>query len=181
MSFCKFSQSYQAKNQTLIDNMFITDFLPKAPDLCVKAYLLGLYKCSSANDNENTLDYFAKTLNVDAEDVVSLFKYWEDLGLVQVLSTEPIEVRFLPINSSMVSVKKYQVDKYSDFNIQAQELIGQRLIMPNDYADFYNLIENHHMQEKALLAIIKYCVDNTIFRNITEFRKFLNREVYKEE
>ena len=159
MSFCKFSSSYQTKNQTLIDNVFITDFLPKAPDLCVKAYLLGLHKCNIADDMDNNLEYFAKTLNVSEEDVVSLFRYWEDMGIVQVLSTYPIEVRFLPINLTSVGVKKFKVDKYANFNIQAQELIGQRLIMPNDYADFYNLIENCHIEESAMLAIIKYCVE----------------------
>lgn len=163
MAFCKFSPSYQSKNQTLIDNVFITDFLPKAPDLCVKAYLLGLHKCNLADEHDNNLEYFSKTLNVCEEDVISLFKYWEDMGLVQVLSTNPIEVRYLPINASAVSVKKFKVDKYADFNIQAQELIGERMIMPNDYAEFYNLIEKHHIQENALLAIIKYCVENKGF------------------
>ena len=75
MAFCKFSPSYQTKNQTLIDNVFITDFLPKAPDLCVKAYILGLHKCNNADENENSLEFFAKTLNVCEEDVFSLFKY----------------------------------------------------------------------------------------------------------
>ena len=55
MAFCKFSPSYQTKNQTVIDNVFITDFLPKAPDLCVKAYLLGLQKCNSADDSTNNI------------------------------------------------------------------------------------------------------------------------------
>ena len=163
MAFCKFSSSYQTKNQTLIDNMFITDFLPKAPDLCVKAYLLGLHKCNNSDDSDNNLEYFSKTLNVCEDDVVSLFKYWEDMGLVQVLSTNPIEVRYMPINASMGSVRKFKVDKYTNFNIQAQELIGERMIMPNDYAEFYNLIEKHHIQENAMLAIIKYCVENKGF------------------
>lgn len=163
MSFCKFSPSYQTKNQTVVDNVFITDFLPKAPDLCVKAYLLGLSKCGSADEIDNTLEFFSKTLNVCEEDVVSLFKYWEDQGLVQVLSTSPIEVRYLPINSSYGNLKKYKVDKYTDFNIQSQELLGKRMIMPNEYVEFYNLIENHHIAENALLAIIKYCVDNKGF------------------
>ena len=64
MAFCKFSSSYQSKNQTLIDNVFITDFLPKAPELCVKAYLLGLHKCNLADEHDNNLEYFSKTLNV---------------------------------------------------------------------------------------------------------------------
>ena len=133
----------------MVDNLFITDFLPKAPDLCVKAYLLGLCKCGQADDSENTMEFFARTLNVCEEDVVSLFKYWEDVGLVQVLSTTPIEVRYLPINTSLGNVKKFKIDKYTDFNIQAQELMGKRMIMPNEFAEFYNLIENKHMQEAA--------------------------------
>ena len=163
MTFCKFSPSYNAKNQTVVDNVFITEFLPKAPDLCVKAYLLGLHKCGVADDATNTLDYFSKTLNICEEDVESIFKYWEDMGLVQVISTNPIEVRYLPINASTGSVKKYQVDKYSDFNIQAQELLGKRMIMPNEYVEFYDLIENKHVEQAALLRIIKYCVDNKGF------------------
>jgi DnaD/phage-associated family protein len=163
MAFCKFSPSFQAKNQTVIDNVFITDFLPKAPDLCVKAYLLGLQKCSSSDDSTNNMEYFTKTLNICEEDVVSLFKYWEAEGLVQVLSTNPIEVRYLQIHSSMTTVKKFKIDKYADFNIQIQELLGNRMIMPNEYAEFYNLIENHYFAEKALIAITKFCVENKGF------------------
>lgn len=163
MSFCKFSPSFQSKNQTVIDNVFITEFLPKAPDLCVKAYILGLHKCGLADDNTNSLEYFSKILNICEDDVISIFKYWEDMGLVQVLSTNPIEVRYLPLNSTMGNVKKFQVDKYTDFNIQAQELIGKRMIMPNEYVEFYNLIENKHIEQSALLRIIKYCVENKGF------------------
>lgn len=163
MSFCKFSPSFQSKNQTVVDNIFITEFLPKAPDMCVKAYLLGLHKCGQADDNTNTLDYFSKTLNICEEDVESIFRYWEDLGLVQVLSTSPIEVRYLPLNATLGSVKKFQIDKYADFNIQAQELLGKRMIMPNEYVEFYNLIENKHIEQAALLRIIKYCVENKGF------------------
>ena len=159
MSFCKFSPSYQTSNKTVVDNAFINNFLPKAPDLCVKAYLLGLSKCQNADNETNSLSFFAETLKVCEEDVVSLFKYWEDQGLVQVLSTDPIEVRYLPISSASGSVKKLKVDKYTDFNIQAQELLSGRMIMPNEYAELYNLIEKHHIAENALLAIIKYCVE----------------------
>ena len=121
MSFCKFSPGYVASNKTLVDNTFINEYLPKAPDLCVKAYLLGLSKCSNAEDMDNSLEFFARTLKVCEEDIVSLFKYWEEVGIVKVLSTDPVEVRFLSIVSNAGSVKKYKIDKYADFNIQLQE------------------------------------------------------------
>lgn len=159
MSFCKFSPSYQGENKIVIDNLFIKDFLPTAPDLCVKAYILGLSLCSNADDVDNSLEYFAKVLKVCEDDVVSLFKYWEEQGIVQVLSTDPVEVRYLPIVAKVSSVRKYVVDKYRDFNIQVQEILNGRMIMPNEFMEFYNLIEKRHMQESALIAIIKYCVD----------------------
>ena len=158
MSFCKFSPSFTTKAQTMVDNAFILDYLPKAPDLCVKAYLLGLLKCNSGDSEDNTIEFFSKTLKVCADDVISLFKYWEEEGLVQVLSTDPVEVRYLPIQTS-ASIKKFKVDKYNDFNIQVQELFGKRMIMPNEFAEFYFLIETKHMEERALLQIIKYCVE----------------------
>ncbi len=159
MSFCKFSPSYQTSNKTIVDNTFINEFLPKAPDMCVKIYLLGLSKCSSPDDNENSLSYFAETLKICEDDVISLFKYWEDLGLVQVLSTNPIEIRYLPINSNTASIKKYKVDKYTDFNIQVQELFDKRMVMPNEFTEFYDLMERKHMEQSALLELIRYCVN----------------------
>ena len=159
MSFCKFSPSYQTSNKTIVDNTFINEFLPKAPDMCVKIYLLGLSKCSSPDDSENSLSYFAETLKICEDDVISLFKYWEDLGLVQVLSTNPIEIRYLPINSNTASIKKYKVDKYTDFNIQVQELFDKRMVMPNEFTEFYDLMERKHMEQSALLELIRYCVN----------------------
>ncbi len=159
MSFCKFSPSYQTSNKTIVDNTFINEFLPKAPDMCVKIYLLGLSKCSSPDDSENSLSYFAETLKICEDDVISLFKYWEDLGLVQVLSTNPVEIRYLPINSNTASIKKYKVNKYTDFNIQVQELFDKRMVMPNEFTEFYDLMERKHMGQDALLELIKYCVN----------------------
>ena len=163
MSFCKFSPGYVANNKTIIDNIFIDEYLPKAPDLCVKAYLLGLSKCSNADENDNSLEFFASTLKVCEEDIISLFKYWEEMGLVKVLSTNPVEVRYLPILSNAGSVKKYKVDKYADFNIQLQESFAERMLTPNEMTEFYDLIERKHIEQAALIAIVKYCIDSKGF------------------
>ena len=162
MAFCKYSPSFNLSNKVVIDSAFITDFLPKAPDLAVKVYLMGLNKCGN-DDADNTIEYFSNTLKVCEDDIISLFKYWEDMGLVQVLSTNPVEVRYLPVSTASGGVKKYVVDKYADFNIQIQELFGTRMVMPNEFAEFYNLIEKRHIAENALIAITKYCIDSKGF------------------
>lgn len=162
MAFCKFSPSFNLNNKVIVDSAFITDFLPKAPDLAVKVYLMGLNKCS-ADDENNTLEYFATILKVSEDDIVALFRYWEDMGLVQVLSTNPVEVRYLPVSSHSGNVKKFQVDKYTDFNIQMQEIFNKRMVMPNEFSEFYYLIEKRHFEQNALLTLAKYCVDNKGF------------------
>lgn len=159
MSFCKFSPSFTSSNKTAIDNVFIEEFLPKAPDLCVKVYIMGLNKCQNADDSENTLKYFADKLKICEDDVVSIFHYWQDEGLVQVLSTDPVEVRYLPVTKLSANVRKYNVDKYADFNIQVQELFPNRMLMPNEFTEFYYLLENKHIEQSALIEIIKYCVN----------------------
>ena len=162
MSFCKFSPSYQTSNKTVLDNVFISEYLPSAPDLCVKAYILGLYKCTFDQDEDNTLEYFCKALNLEEGDVISLFKYWEEKGLVQVLSTDPIEVRYLPVISNGQAIKKFKTDKYTDFNIQLQEMFPNHTITINEFSEYYHLIEQKHIEQSALLEIVKYCISNRI-------------------
>ena len=159
MSFCKFSSSYVLENKTVVDNIFINDFLPYAPDDCVKVYLFGLSRCSNASATDNNITNFANVLNMTIEDVEKAFLYWQEQGLVQVLSTKPIEVRYLPINSNLGNVKKYKVDKYTDFNLQIQEVLSERLITPTEYAEYYDIIDNCHIEPEALVMIAKFCVD----------------------
>lgn len=159
MSFCKFSSSYIIQDKTVVDNIFINDFLPTAPDGAVKVYLMGLSKCANATAPDNNIQNFANVLNMSVEDVEQAFLYWQEQGLVQVLSTKPVEVRYMPLNANLGNVKKYKVNKYTDFNLQIQEILAGRMITPTEYAEYYNVIENSHLEPEALLMIAKYCVD----------------------
>ena len=80
-----------------------------------------------------------KTLNLAIELINSEGEH--NMGLVQVLSTDPVEVRYLPISSNAGAVKKFKIDKYTDFNIQIQEIFASRMVMPNEFTEFYYLIE----------------------------------------
>lgn len=156
MAFCEFSSEIISSITTQIDNLFLSDFLPNANGDYVKVYLYGLYKCQSGKDND--LDSFARSLDMDKEDVISIFYYWQELGLVNVINVEPIMVRYLPVKNAIYKMKKYNVDKYTAFNISAQELIGSKMLTPRELEEFYYLIENLHIEKEALLKIIDYCV-----------------------
>lgn len=160
MAFCKFSTEYIANNKTEIDNIFINEYLPDAPENCVKVYLYGLYLCSSGEIVDNALDKFSRHLGLDEDEVITCFMYWQEQGLVQVLSTYPIEVRFTPLKNIGAGIKLYKTDKYDTFNRQAQELFeNKREISKSEYNEYYDFMERYHMEQEALLMIIKYCID----------------------
>ena len=134
MSFCRFSTELVANNKTQIDNIFIDNFLPSAPDLCVKVYLYGLYLATNDIEIDNTFEAFAKKLNISELDLESAFRYWEEQGLVQVLSTYPIQVLYKPLKDVFNGIRLYKPEKYEKFNSQAQELFkGMREITNTEY------------------------------------------------
>jgi len=104
MAFCKYSTEYVASSKTEVDNIFINDYLPYAQAEFVKVYLYGLYKCNDASSFDNTLENFARHLNMSEEDVIGAFEYWQEQGLVQVMNTHPIQVRFIPLKNVFNSI-----------------------------------------------------------------------------
>ncbi len=183
MAFCKLSVEAVASNTVSVDNIFINNYLPYAPDECVKVYLYGLYKCQDASSLDNTLENFANELNMKEEDVETCFYYWQEQGLVQILEVIPFEVRYLPITNVLTHTKKYNVKKYGTFNTQAQEILSGRMITPKEYEEYYYIIDELHMEKEALLMIIKYCVDTKKSENInyayitTVAKDFVNKGI----
>ncbi len=159
MCLCKYSSSYIINDKTVVDNIFINNFVPDAPDLCVKVYLMGLSKCANSVAPDNNITNFANVLNVSEQEVVDAFKYWQEQGVVQIINTSPIEVRFMPLNATLGNIKKFKIGKYTDFNIQVQEILSKRMITPTEFSEYYNVIEANHMEPEAMLMIIKYCAD----------------------
>lgn len=175
MAFCKYSIDMLANNSTAVDNIFINNYLPYADSNFVKVYLYGLYKCQDSNSRDNTIENFANELNLSQEDIEKAFEYWQEQGLVQILNVIPFEVRYLPISDVLNNTKKYNSKKYESFNAQAQEILCGRMITPNEYREYYDIIERFHVEKEALLMIINYCVnikgDNVGYAYITTIAK----------
>ncbi len=158
MSFCTFSSEVIKEDFVRLDNTFITSFMTDCQPDCLRAYLWGLYKCNHPDAVDNTLEGFARALNLSNEDVISCYKYWEQLNLVQVLNTDPVQIRYLPIKGASAHLKKYNKDKYKKFNSALQELLQGRMITPSEYNEFYYTMESMHIDRDAMLKIVEYCI-----------------------
>lgn len=157
MALCSFSSKLVMDNYTVIDNTFINEFLPGASGDDVKVYLYGLILCSSSHDEDNNLDTISKVLSLSTDRIEKAFSYWEEMGLVQIVSANPFEVRYLPPRANSGSLKIRDKLKYADFNKQLQAIITGRMITPNEYNEYYRIMESYHFEPEAMLLIIKYC------------------------
>ena len=157
MAFCKISSEVKHNNFTLVDNAFFNDYLLPAPAECVKVYMWGLYLANNS-EADNSLDRMSADLNISMEDIINVYLYWQELGLVQLVQLGEPQVIYKPVRTAIGNLKKFKVGKYNDFNILIQELFPTRTISSNEFTEYYTVIESFHMDMDALLEVAKYAI-----------------------
>ena len=184
MAFCSFSKDIQNTNKTIIDNLFIANYLPTAPENAVKVYIYGLYLCQ--NPNEITVSTMAEELGLTISEVKDYFKYWEEYGLVSILTSEPFSISYFPINESHNQYKRFKPEKYEDFTKAMQAVITDRMLSISELQEYFQLMENSTLRPEALIMIAQYCVTlkgtNITYKYITAVAKdFISRGVTTSE
>lgn len=156
---CSFAKEYSLSAFTDVENEFITAYMPYAKDSALKVYLYGLYLCAHP-EQDKSLSEIAETLSVSEEEVIGSFRFWEEFGILSVLSENPLNVSYLSVKSVYRSKpRKYKAEKYSDFTKAVQTIITERMISTGEYTEYFNLMETFGIKPEAMLMIVKYCVD----------------------
>lgn len=160
MGFCEFSNEKIIKNNIELSNFFITDYMQNASELQLKLYLYGLYLCQNPNIPENGITAFCDKFSLnDKNDVLAIFSYWEELGLVKIINIgNEYVLKYLPINKYGKIEKDVKNGKYTKFCSNVQEFITGRQLLPNEYYEYIDFLDYSHMEQNALLAIVNYAV-----------------------
>ncbi|MGI5908719.1 MAG: DnaD domain protein [Christensenellales bacterium] len=162
MAFCKLSDSAILYDVTPLENLFIQEFLTKAPGDFVKVYVYGLYQCLHPGAAEPTSEAFALALGLETETVYNAFSYWARDGLVRIVSQDPFTVEFYNVKNRLYQ-NNYETPpelaRYSDFNISLQSVLGGRLLHTQDLQKIYDWIEVLGMEPEAVLHMVSYCVE----------------------
>ncbi len=156
--FAKLSKEITSDVRIQIDNAFFVDFMPYAPESYVKVYLYGLSLAYTGVDGENTDAEIARALGIDVSVVNEAFSYWQNCGVINVLSTTPVSVEYLPVSKHTLALRKFSKTKYKDFNDQLHAMFPSRNILPNEYNEYYSIMEAMHIEPTAMLAIIAYSI-----------------------
>ena len=156
---CSYSKALSSAGFTDVENAFISEYLPVSSGDAVKVYLYGLLLCNNSKA-DCSLEEMASNLNMSSEQVMDCFYYWEEFGLVSVISREPFSVQYEPIRSSYsAKPKKIKAEKYTEFSKGLQALLPSRMISTSEYTEYFNIMETYSIKPEAMLMIVKYCVD----------------------
>ena len=114
-----FSPEAQKREQTPVDNLFFSEYMPDADGEAVKVYLYGLMQCRFPSMGDVAL---SEALNLPEGAVRAAFVYWQSKGLVRILKDEPLEVEYLTVEQPAVTTAVPM--KYQAFVRALNELIA---------------------------------------------------------
>lgn len=159
MSFCSFSKEYTENDYTLIENRFLTKYMPEADGFFVKVYLYGLFLCQSTA-SDFSLASLAEVLKTSEDKIRDAFCFWENYDLVEIVSKEPFSVSYLPVRSATGRPTRINYARYADFN---KELLRKMSKIGKDvgYAQsvkYMQFLDENEIQPQALLLIAEYCI-----------------------
>lgn len=152
----KLSSEASLDGAITVENKFIVEYLPYADGDYVKVYLYGLSLASRKNDGDDSVERLARRLDLDITAVNAAIDYWSELGLMSRLGDD---ICYFSPRLARAKIKKYDVDKYTEFNRQAQLYIAARQISPNEFNEYYSLMEKLNLEWQAMVLIVKYCVN----------------------
>ncbi len=160
MAFCTFSKDNTENRYTVVENKFLTKYMPEADGFAVKVYLYGLYLCS-LTDSDFTLASMAEVLKSTEEEIRNAFSLWQEYDLVEILSEEPFAVQYLSVHSTVGKPKKVRYERYAEFNKELQrkmQKVGKFISHP-DYVKYMRFLEENAMQPQAFLLVAEYCIN----------------------
>ena len=145
MPFCSFAEGAGIYDATPIENVFLLEYLPTAPEGFLRVYLYARMLSLHPELGEG-LEDVARALNMDQDAVLNAMAYWERQGLARRLSDRPPAYAMLPMRFTAEAADPMEGDyyEYRDFNASLQSLFGPDcLLHPKQYEmanDWLNLL-----------------------------------------
>ena len=138
---------------TPVQNLFIMEYMPKAPEGFVRVYLYGLM-LSSCRGFE-TLD-LPGGLNITEEEALEAFLYWQEMGLVRIVETEPLNVEYRITSAAPF---KGTGRRYGSLIAALSKVCRPRVFSPQELTKIYDWIEIFGMDEATAVMLIRRCMD----------------------
>lgn len=146
-----FKKKTEKPEETRVDNAFIRNMMPHAPELAVKAYLFGLMLAETGDEETD----IAVALGASEDDIRAAFLYLEAEGLIETVSGEDGLVVF----GKPGAAASRAGGKYSALVADMQSVLGTRVLSGSELSKIYDWIDVFGFEKDAALEIVRHCID----------------------
>ena len=161
MAFCAFDDSAALFDSTPVENMFITEYMLRAPGDFVKVYLYALMLCYHPTPRMS-LSAMAKDLDMAEEDVERAFKYWARDGLVRQVGDNPVSFTLANLKQLTLTRAENPGDKlYNEKFIEEAERILKRTLFPEEMNLINDWIQVFELPEEVVLMLLQIEMENS--------------------
>ena len=156
MAFCSFAEGAAMFDVTPIENMFLVEYLPIAPNDYLRVYLYARM-LSLHPELGGSLEDVAKALRLDEEAVANAFVYWEREGLVVRLTDKPPTYALRPMRSEHApTAMEREYYEFREYNSDLQDLFGPDLMHPQEFSTAHDWISTLGFAQDAALRMVEY-------------------------
>ena len=176
MSTFSFAEGAAMFDSTPIENLFLLEYLPIAPQVYLRVYLyarmLALHPELGGDARE-----LARALRIDEDAVYEAFAYWEQQGLARRVSDRPPTYELIPPRSEgMMPASPMERDYYAyrDFNASLQAMFGAKLIEGHEYRVANDWLNVLGYDQAAALRLVDYGIATSRVKNpspVSVFRR----------
>lgn len=143
-------------NKTAVENIFIRDLMPAAPENAVKAYLYGLMQLSQ--DEENAVD-LGTALGLTDDEVLDCFRYWQRQGIVKLVEGETLNVQYLNVSEALKGKSgTAYTGGYAELVSKLRLVLGTRNFSGNELQKVYDWISCFKFEDDAAVEIVRRCI-----------------------
>lgn len=156
MAFCSFEEGAALFDCTPVENMFISEYMLRAPGDFVKVYLYALMLCYH-DAQRMSLSSMARDLDMTEEEVERAFKYWARDGLVRQTGDNP--VRFILRNVKQLALSRAENPAEQLYNRKFTEEIRRTLegfpVTDADYQTIFDWVDVLELPEEVVLMLLQ--------------------------
>ena len=156
MAFCAFDENAAGFDVTPVENMFITEYMLRAPGDHVKVYLYGLMLCYH-NQERMSLTSMARDLDMTEEDVEHAFRYWARNGLVRQVGDNPIRYAYANIKQLTLTRAQDPSERLynRNFTEEVRRILGDKLAERADYQKIFDWVDVLELSEEVVLMLLQ--------------------------
>ena len=156
MAYCAFDEGAAIFEATPVDNMFITEYMLRAPGDYVKVYLYALMLCAHPSERMSDAS-MARDLDMEEEEVAKAFRYWAKCGLARQTGDNPRTwVLRTAKQAAMSRLKSPEEQLYHrEYTEEIRRILGDRPLSPGDYQTIFSWTDVLELPEEVVLMLLQ--------------------------